>query len=650
MPTPSRAIEVDFPIESTSLATADALERKELKDPVNHAHRWWGRRPAAAMEAIVRAALAPAGADPASDPPPGSVVFDPMMGGGTTISVARALGLRAVGQDINPVAYRIVSAIHGGIDVFDAEAAFSEIMRRLDRQFRGCYETLGPGGSAGELVCYLWMLEVDCPGCAGKVPVRTQAQVGDRRPNEPRPMLCLPCCLWRGDPKSPCPGCGRKEEAPGLSRCAACGRVFRSALAARERTLSYRMAAKVLREGGKRHYMPVDAADLGRADVSAQLRDVSEFLPRDTISNNQTTSQILSWGCRRWADLYLPRQAAVLGMLAKEVSCAHEPVRSLLALTLSSAAEFNSVLCSYRGRGQGAIRPTFWAQFLRLEPIVAEAPLLAAPPVSGAVRTLFRNRLLRAIRLSQQYPGSASLRFGSSHVVDLPDGSVDAVVTDPPFGDSVNYDSLSDYFNAWHRVIYRDLPQTTTAPHQVQDGDPAAFAKNFAGVLRECARVLAPGAVACYTFTHSAPAMWVALVEAAEDAGLRIVRSHCVLTDASFSAISYRNEDRPQSNAVIVMRRREEVPMDPEESQDVAARAVAQGAAQLGRFPADFASSSGDLLTAAYGCVAARLGGVDRQWWLRAMETARDLVRSGSYAAMVRPAAKPEPVDQLSLF
>lgn len=646
---PSRLIEVEFPIAAVSCAAAAALERKELKDPVNHAHRWWGRRPAVVMEAVLRAALEPASG--AASPGPSPVVLDPMMGGGTTISVARQLGLQAVGQDINPVAYRIVSTLHQQLDLTDAEEEFLRNCSRVLQVARPWYETKSLSGRDVELICYLWALEVPCPKCRSPVMSRTQIPVGASRSGQPRSLLCMRCLSFQTS--GPCGMCGAKTYSAGTG-CCACGHEFKLAPAARAGGFSYRLAAKVVRDQGARRYLPADAQDLARVqDAVSQLGALRSYLPSTPIRSGHTSSQVLGWGCRTWSDLYLPRQLVVLGLLAREFSQADERLRSLFALTLSTAAEFNSALCSYRGEGQGAIRPAFWAQFLRLEPVAAEAPILAPSPTSGSVQTLFQNRLLRALRIARRFEGSASLHFGSSHQIALPSRSVTAVVTDPPFGDSVNYDDLADYFNAWHRVLYPALPETTKAPHQVQDGSPGAFAANLGGVLRECERVMQAGAVAAYTFTHKDPKMWVALAGAAELGGLRIVRSYAVLTDASFSMISYCLGERSQTNAVLVLRRAAEVPAILGDAEEAAAEAAAEAATQLAALQAGipgFVPSEGDVLTAVYGCAIARIADVPRDAWGDFCARARALCTFSAAPARAADASSSFSARQMSLF
>ncbi len=58
------------------------------------------------------------------------------------------------------------------------------------------------------------------------------------------------------------------------------------------------------------------------------------------------------------------------------------------------------------------------------------------------------------------------LRQGSATHLDLPDDSVDAIVTDPPYFDSVQYSDLSAFFRVWLRQM---LPQAGNWDFDLQD-------------------------------------------------------------------------------------------------------------------------------------------------------------------------------------
>lgn len=122
MATRPRAIEVGFPIAEVNRLAAP--ERTSYK-PIYEMHRWFARRSSSVFRAILLAALKPAGRpdgtntdlmedyyrDHGADPETsGKRIFDPFMGGGTTVVEALRLGCRVTGIDLNPVAWFVVKS------------------------------------------------------------------------------------------------------------------------------------------------------------------------------------------------------------------------------------------------------------------------------------------------------------------------------------------------------------------------------------------------------------------------------------------------------------------------------------------------------------------------------------------------------------
>jgi len=136
------------------------------------------------------------------------------------------------------------------------------------------------------------------------------------------------------------------------------------------------------------------------------------------------------------------------------------------------------------------------------------------------------------VKIGDPVLDNAEISCGSStNLEHIADQSCDLVITDPPFGNNIQYSELADFFYVWLRLVLSKeygeyIPEYTpkaqeavTNPARNQD-DPEAF---FARLLKECwgesNRILKTGGLLAFTFHHSEDAPWVSVLTSLFDAG-----------------------------------------------------------------------------------------------------------------------------------
>jgi len=141
--------------------------------------------------------------------------------------------------------------------------------------------------------------------------------------------------------------------------------------------------------------------------------------------------------------------------------------------------------------------------------------------------------------------GEAEVVCGSATALsNLQDNSVDLIITDPPFGDLIQYAELADYFYVWLRLALADRypaifgnEQTPKALEVVTNkarhpDDPDSFySRLLTKSWTESARVLKPGGILAFTFHHSEDEPWVAVLESLFDAGFYLEGTFPIRSD-----------------------------------------------------------------------------------------------------------------------
>ncbi len=646
-PMPRRtALEDGFAFEALSEVADVESWRKEIYRPLYHVHKWWAQRLGSVFRGVLIAGLSPAGADVMADfyRPKRfeGVVFDPFMGSGTTVGEAHKLGCAAIGRDVNPVAHRAVSVALGRLDRARLVQRFEALEAAVAAELRSLYAAIDDRGERCEVLYYFWVQHLPCPGCSGRVDLfRTRTFAKHAYPKKhPTVHVCCPGCdaifaANHGDASVTCASCetsfdptkGRVKGAK--ATCGRCGDVFAAAEVARsfERPPPLRMYAKlVLRGDGTKAYLPITDADEHAYDrAAARLTKLDPPLPDAEIPPGHNTKQVLGYGFTKWSQMFNRRQLLTLSLLSEAIADLEAgPERDALALLFSGALEFNNMFASYKGEGTGAVRHLFSHHILKPERMPIEANLWGTPKSSGAFSTLFKSRLLRALDYREApfevqvkrtgdkktgekvlgvsppvgadvvdtWPegglpkGGLHLSCGSSASTDLPDRSVDLVVTDPPFFDNVHYSELADFFHVWQRRFFDSAEASTRHAEEVQDTDAATFASKLSAVFVECHRVLKDEGLLAFSYHHSRKDGWSAVASAVMEAGFSFVAAHPVKAELSVATPKSAAKDPIDLDVILVCRKQA---CDARERLD-AARAVAHAqrtaAEQVARFAA----------------------------------------------------------------
>lgn len=615
----SYLIESDnFDFEFLSQLAERESWRKEFHRPIYHTHKWWAKRLGSVFRGILLGSVLPP--DQSLQKAFYSFhnfsnvrVYDPFMGSGTTIGEAHKLGLVAFGQDINPVAAESVRVALGPMDYGRLIGAFEKLSTSVGEKIRALYQSTDAKGRPCDVLYYFWVMQASCPLCKASVDLFPSWVIARNAypKRKPEVQLLCPSCGdifpgVYGAKNVQCRSCAF-EFSPEIgtakgtqAACQLCHGTFSimSAIAKEDHCPTFRLYGKlILTENEEKEYLPVSPFDLASYQRCSALLEQEEregliALPRLELEHGYNTKQAMSYGFKRWRDFFNNRQLLGLGWLNKAIAdIADQEVRDTLLTLFSGILEFNNMFASYKGEGTGAVRHMFAHHILKPERAPIEANIWGTSKSSGSFSNLFHSRLIRAVEYHLQptevngiatakgvvysrpftgkvepglpaqngfLPRAIYLACGDSSISNLPDQSIDLVVTDPPFFDNVHYSELADFFYAWQQLVPRGFihtEQSTRSLSEVQDSDPQRFAAKLQVVFQDCNRVLKNEGLLVFTYHHSRKEGWTSLAHAILRAGFVVVNSHPVKAELSLATPKSQASEPIQLDIILVCRK-----------------------------------------------------------------------------------------------
>ena len=181
-------------------------------------------------------------------------------------------------------------------------------------------------------------------------------------------------------------------------------------------------------------------------------------------------------------------------------------------------------------------------------------------------------------------PPEISITCKSADSLDhIPDGSVDAVVIDPPYYANVMYAELSDFFYVWLKrtagYVYPELFRRQLTDKESETvANPTKFrgqkgARKLAGrdyqqrmtaIFAECRRVLKLNGIMTVMFTHKETDAWDALTKGMMEANFVITASWPISSEPEFS-LRIRDKAAARTSIFLICR-----PRDPADESDEA--------------------------------------------------------------------------------
>jgi len=569
-----------------------ALREGQSSNPIYRVHRWFARRLGSQFRAILSGlSLKPEDAslfwdlylgDLSLD---GAIVLDPFVGGGTSLFEAGRCGARVIGYDIDPVATYITrfELEAAGYDV--SAPCIAELCSKVSSQIIPFHKTNVLGLGDCTILHHFWVECRLCRRCGVSFEVHPHYRLAFSREKGLQWVFCKSCHQVVELPieceEFQCT-CGiHTKIAEGALihrkvRCPQCGAI--SDLADRgehkSRPQWKLFAQEYLDETGNRitrHFKTAEKDDLIRyQQASRHLEEIDKkfgrFAPDRVIpTDGRSDQRPLIHGFTRYSDLFNNRQLLHLTLLGRAIKEVEDPkIRKILTMAYSEHLTTNCMYTAY-AFGYRRISPMFSIHGYRH----ITRPVEINPWLDGIGRGTFPNvltKIAKAIsfavspseldpkggRISSKKQKKATIQEASVHpwqvlngstkasiltktsesLEEIPDSSIDLVLTDPPYFDNLSYSELSDFYLAWHQALGSAEPpydnKDLSAPieenlalknHNKESID--TYRNKLNRIFCECRRVLKTDGILVFTYHHKSPVAWNAIGNTLAHSGLK---------------------------------------------------------------------------------------------------------------------------------
>jgi putative DNA methylase len=299
-------------------------------------------------------------------------------------------------------------------------------------------------------------------------------------------------------------------------------------------------------KGDEYEFRGVTEADLKRERaverfIAEHLTEWQEkgWIPDMRIEPGYNTDQpIRERGWTHWHHLFNPRQLLVAGLV-------NQFRDARLAFGLTQLVNWNSRLCRWNiaSGGGGSVQDTFYNQ---------------------ALNTLF-NYGCRGFTICSDLLKTGGHRFTldsrvrtvtKNHAVADLTECADIFVTDPPYGDAINYDEILDFFIAWLRKNpppeFADWIWDSRRSLAIK-GEGEDFRRNMVAAYRRMTEHMPDNGIQIIMFTHQSGSIWADMANIVWASGLQVTAAWYVVTETD-SAL--REGSYVKGTVLLVLRKR----------------------------------------------------------------------------------------------
>jgi len=498
-------------------------------------------------------------------------VLDPFAGTGNLIFPSVELGLDVTCSDYNPLAHLItrgsleIPATSKPNYVKKIEDAANYIIDQTEKEVGRFYSPHN--------LAYIWAWCITCSHCGQRIPLLNQMYLSVKKKIglqiTPTPNKDFDVKIIRDITKND----GKFfTQRNGKVQCIACHNTIGHDIMTGDiaKNKNRQMLAIQIQKPGRQGRDFILPTEIDRQQYSEALQHLavtktSDLIPTEEIlASHRKKNTLWNYGITHWNQFFDDRQLLVLFTLMQKIfefcSTSNTPsLKIYLSFLVAKFVDCYSYGVCWNSSGDEP-EPTL---AMRRPSIVFNiAEINPFEKVRGSLRNSLTN-IVKAVEFCERLEKPALCMMQS--VTAPVDQQYDLIITDPPYGNDVQYGELSEFFYLWMYKILNDKTLPTRVPldedfceSRGRFGDSQLAAEFFERGLSKSfvsinSKLKDDGLLAVF-FAHSSIQAWNQLLGALRAGSLKVISSYSLHTENTNNPLA-RNKASFMSSIVIACRK-----------------------------------------------------------------------------------------------
>ncbi len=438
---------------------------------------------------------------------PNEVILDPFCGGGVTIYEGIIQNRRVIGCDLNPLSTFIVrNMIKKADDTKDLEACIAELRQYIEDLTKD-YMFFEIEGQRYDLSWAEMALTVRCPKCGRPSALTNNLKIKNRK------YHCLnKYCELNKEGEIDIASCERTDPQY----------IFLISSSDKNRIMKPYEENDMLRYKAHMQFLKKEI-------VNNHIKVPHDLIPMDW--DRQFEDGLAKKGILYFQDFFTKRNLFILLLLKNRINSFEDRLGTekyeLIRIMFSNILKDSNIM-SFTNAGWQDGSPTTWSKHAYWIPNqFCEVSIMSAfeKSVARVMASLeYNNKIdynpIRTTSIDDLLSSQANVLLYNAPVghTDIPDDSIDAIITDPPYGSNVQYLELSHFWYPWNQDLYERYPIfELEAVANRKKGFTGAksqydYEDNLYEVFKNAYRVLKPSRYLSLTFNNKDICSWLALL------------------------------------------------------------------------------------------------------------------------------------------